>query len=120
MSRRPSDRDDEARFADVILVPSAVELRRRLPASLAGIVSIGIGIGLSVRAELGLAPWDVFHQGLADATGISIGIVVVLVGLVVLLTWVPLRQQPGVGTGRHRDVCQFNPTWCGRTDKRRR
>jgi uncharacterized membrane protein YczE len=92
------DRHDEARFADVMLVPSAAELRRRLPPCLAGIVSIGVGIGLSVRAELGLSPWDVLHQGLSDVTGISIGIMVILVGLVVLCAWVPLRQKPGIGT----------------------
>jgi uncharacterized membrane protein YczE len=91
-------RHDEARFADVLLVPSAAELRRRLPPCLAGIVSIGIGIGLSVRARLGLAPWDVLHQGLSDVTGISIGVVVIAVGGLVLLAWVPLRQKPGIGT----------------------
>jgi uncharacterized membrane protein YczE len=81
-----------------MLVPSFAELRRRLPACLAGIASIGIGIGLSVRAELGLAPWDVFHEGLSEVTGLSFGLVVVLVGLVVLLAWIPLRQRLGLGT----------------------
>jgi uncharacterized membrane protein YczE len=95
---RPAVHHDEARFADVMLVPNASELRRRLPPCIAGIVGIGIAIGLSVRAELGLAPWDVFHQGLADVTGISIGVVVILVGGVVLLAWVPLRQRLGIGT----------------------
>jgi uncharacterized membrane protein YczE len=95
MSTHPHD---EARFADVLLVPSLAQLRRRLPACLAGIASIGIGIGLSVRAELGLAPWDVLHQGIADQTGISIGVVVIAVGIVILLAWVPLRQKPGLGT----------------------
>ena len=59
---------------------------------------IGFSIALSVRAELGLAPWDVFHQGIAEATGLSIGVVVVLVGFVVLLAWIPLRQHLGLGT----------------------
>jgi uncharacterized membrane protein YczE len=89
---------DEARFADVLLVPSASELRRRLPPCLAGIAGIGIGIALSVRADLGLAPWDVLHQGVSDVTGISIGVVVIAVGLLVLLSWIPLRQRPGIGT----------------------
>ena len=96
---RPNDRDhDEARYAEVILVPNAAQLRRRLPPLLAGIVGIGIGIGLSVRAELGLAPWDVLHQGLSKVTGISIGMIVILVGIVVLLAWIPLRQKLGIGT----------------------
>jgi uncharacterized membrane protein YczE len=96
---RGNDRDhDEARYAEVILVPNAAQLRRRLPPLLAGIVGIGIGIGLSVRAELGLAPWDVLHQGLSKVTGISIGVIVILAGIVVLLAWIPLRQKLGIGT----------------------
>jgi uncharacterized membrane protein YczE len=89
---------DEARYADVLLVPSARELRRRLPPCLAGIAGIGIGIGLSVRADVGLSPWDVLHQGLSEVTGLSIGVVVILVGILVLLAWIPLRQRPGLGT----------------------
>jgi uncharacterized membrane protein YczE len=88
----------DARYAEVIVVPSATELRRRLPPLLVGIAAIGIGIALSVRAELGLAPWDVLHEGLAEVTGLSIGVVVILVGLLVLLAWVPLRQRAGIGT----------------------
>jgi uncharacterized membrane protein YczE len=51
-----------------------------------------------VRAELGLGPWDVFHQGLAGHTGLSIGEVSIVVGAAVLLLWWPLRQRPGLGT----------------------
>jgi uncharacterized membrane protein YczE len=89
---------DDARYADVLLAPSWPQLRRRLPPLLAGILGIGIGIGLSVRAQLGLAPWDVLHQGIAKVTNISIGVVVILVGFVVLLAWIPLRQRLGIGT----------------------
>lgn len=90
--------NDDGRFAEVLLAPDRAELRRRLPPLLGGIVAIGIAIGLSVRSELGVAPWDVLHQGLADVTGVSFGAVVVIVGLLVLLTWIPLRQRPGIGT----------------------
>jgi uncharacterized membrane protein YczE len=89
---------DDAKYSEVLLFPSGRELVRRLPPTLAGLVLIGFGIGFSLRAELGLAPWDVFHQGVADATGLSFGLVVVLVGLVVLLTWIPLHQRLGIGT----------------------
>jgi uncharacterized membrane protein YczE len=65
---------------------------------LLGIVAIGIAIALSVEAHLGVSPWDVLHQGLAEATGASFGTVVVVVGLVVLLAWIPLRQRLGLGT----------------------
>ncbi|WP_243761686.1 YitT family protein [Streptomyces sp. YIM 98790] len=55
-------------------------------------------MGLMVRAGLGLDPWDVLHQGLAERTGLTIGTVVILAGALVLLAWVPLRQRPGLGT----------------------
>lgn len=73
-------------------------LPARLAACLTGIALLGLGIALTVRADLGLSPWDVLHQGLADRTGIPMGTVTILVGAVVLLAWIPLRQRPGVGT----------------------
>ena len=82
----------------VLTWPSGRELARRLPRLLAGIVVLGIGIAPILDAELGVAPWDVLHQGLSDVTGLSFGLVVVLVGLVVLLTWIPLKQRAGIGT----------------------
>lgn len=78
--------------------PNRRELVRRFPPLVAGIAIIGFSISISVRAQLGLAPWDVFHQGLAKLLNISIGLVVVLVGLIVLLAWIPLRQHLGIGT----------------------
>jgi hypothetical protein len=71
---------------------------RRAGQLLAGLLLFGIGVGLLVRAGLGLSPWDVLHQGLAQRTGLSLGTVVILVSLIVLTAWIPLRQRPGVGT----------------------
>lgn len=51
-----------------------------------------------VRANLGLGPWNIFHQGLHLVFGISIGTATILAGLSVLLTWIPFRQKPGIGT----------------------
>jgi uncharacterized membrane protein YczE len=51
-----------------------------------------------VTARLGLAPWDVFHQGVSHHTGIPLGWVIEIVGFLLLLLWIPLRQRPGVGT----------------------
>jgi uncharacterized membrane protein YczE len=71
---------------------------RRLAQLYAGLVLYGASMALQIRAGLGLDPWDVFHQGVAERTGLSFGTVVILTGAVVLLAWVPLRQRPGVGT----------------------
>ncbi|MET7965108.1 hypothetical protein [Micromonospora sp. NPDC005305] len=65
---------------------------------LAGLALFGVSVGLLVRADLGLASWDVLHQGLAARTGLPMGVLVNGVALVVLLLWIPLRQRPGVGT----------------------
>lgn len=51
-----------------------------------------------IESRLGLDPWDVFHQGLARRTGLTIGTVSIIVGALVLLLWIPLRQRPGIGT----------------------
>jgi len=63
-----------------------------------GLVLFGIGITLLIEAELGAAPWDVFHTGVTELTGISTGTVIVITGVVLLLLWIPLREQPGLGT----------------------
>ena len=71
---------------------------RRLVQLYAGLVCYGAGIAFQVRSRLGLDPWDVFHQGIARHLGISLGPVVIAVGALVLLAWIPLRQRPGLGT----------------------
>lgn len=88
----------DARFADVLRAPNLAELRRRFPLLVVGLVLLGVSIAASVRAELGLAPWDVFHQGVSKVTRLSLGAVIVVVGLAVLVAWIPLRQHLGVGT----------------------
>ncbi len=69
-----------------------------MPRLLAGLVLCGLGIALMVAADLGLSPWDVLHQGISERTGIPIGTVGILVGLVVLLAWIPLGERLGIGT----------------------
>lgn len=73
-------------------------LTRRLGRLYAGLALYGASSALLVVAGLGLEPWGVLHQGLAELTGISIGVVSIFVGALVLLLWVPLRQRPGLGT----------------------
>jgi uncharacterized membrane protein YczE len=58
----------------------------------------GFGISCFLTAELGLAPWDIFHQGVERKTGISIGIVIEITGVFILLLWIPLRERVGLGT----------------------
>ena len=71
---------------------------RRLTQLFAGLALYGSSLALLVESGLGLSPWDVLHQGLSRSVGLSIGTWVVLVGALVLLLWLPLRQRPGVGT----------------------
>ena len=63
-----------------------------------GLTLYGASAALMVRAGLGLDPWDVFHQGLSERTGLSIGTVAIVIGAAVLLLWWPMRQRPGLGT----------------------
>ncbi|MCV7300529.1 hypothetical protein H7J93_12910 [Mycobacterium barrassiae] len=67
-------------------------------ALLVGLTGYGLSMAMMVRAGLGLDPWDVFHQGLARHTPMTIGIASAVVGAVVLLAWIPLRNRPGIGT----------------------
>lgn len=64
----------------------------------AGLALYGASSALLVVAGLGLEPWGVLHQGLAERTGITIGVVSIIIGAIVLLLWIPLRQRPGLGT----------------------
>jgi uncharacterized membrane protein YczE len=47
---------------------------------------------------VGVDPWDVFHTGLSRITGIPVGTILIIVGALVLLLWIPMRQRPGLGT----------------------
>lgn len=71
---------------------------RRLVQLQLGLLLYGLSLALMVRAGLGLNPWSVFHQGLAELSGLSLGLIVNGVGALVLLVWIPLRQRPGIGT----------------------
>ena len=73
-------------------------MRLRLAQLYGGLILYGISSSLLVLATLGLDPWDVFHQGLSRTFGLAIGTWAIIVGAVVLLLWIPLRQRPGIGT----------------------
>lgn len=71
---------------------------RRLPQVVLGLWLFGMGVAAMVAGGLGTAPWDVFHQGVANVTDISLGTVIILTGLAVLLAFWPLRERLGLGT----------------------
>ena len=78
--------------------PLRERFAERLVRCVAGLACFGIGIAFFVRSDLGVPPWDVFHQGLSEKTGTSLGLVLIAVSFVVLLLWIPLRLVPGIGT----------------------
>lgn len=76
----------------------AGRMPRRLVQLVIGLWLYGTAMGMLIRSTLGLDPWDVFHAGVVAHTGLSFGTVVIGVGFLVLLLWIPLRQLPGLGT----------------------
>lgn len=78
-------------------MPSLI-LVSRLLQLLLGLFLFGIASSLMIRAGIGIAPWDVLSQGIALRSGWGFGLITNLVGVCVLLMWLPLRQKPGLGT----------------------
>ena len=70
----------------------------RLARCVTGLALFGVGVALLLGADLGAAPWDVFHAGVSERTGIPVGMVIIGVGALLLLLWIPLRERPGIGT----------------------
>lgn len=79
-------------------LPIRIRPAARLVNLYIGLCLYGLSMALMVESHLGNMPWDVFHQGIASVTGLSFGTIVIIVGAVVLLLWIPLRQKPGIGT----------------------
>jgi uncharacterized membrane protein YczE len=73
-------------------------IARRLLQLYIGLVLYGVSTAMFVRANLGADPWNVFHLGVAQIFSLNIGMVMIGVGALVLLLWIPLRQKPGLGT----------------------
>ncbi|EFE08485.1 YczE/YyaS/YitT family protein [Citrobacter youngae] len=71
---------------------------RRLLQLYIGLALYGVSTAMFVRADLGADPWNVFHLGVANLLSMNIGVVIIAVGVLVLLAWIPLRQRPGFGT----------------------
>lgn len=71
---------------------------RRLAQLYLGLYLYGLSGALLIRSDLGAMPWDVLSQGLSNQTGLSIGTWSVIIGALIMLLWIPLRQKPGLGT----------------------
>lgn len=71
---------------------------RRVVQLLIGLFFYGVGLAMLVRSMLGAAPWDVLTLGVSNHVPLSFGMVIILVSVVVLLCWIPLRERPGLGT----------------------
>jgi uncharacterized membrane protein YczE len=65
---------------------------------LLGLAFFGIGITFMKQSQLGLAPWEVLHDGLSKISGYQIGTTSIFTGMIVLLLWIPIREKPGIGT----------------------
>ena len=70
----------------------------RLTQLIVGLGLYGVSEAMMIAPGVGVDPWDVFHTGLARISGIAVGTVLIIVGALVLLLWIPLRQRPGIGT----------------------
>ena len=73
-------------------------MTRRIAQLLVGLVLYGFAISMMIRAAVGVSPWDVLSQGVTKQTGIPFGWVTNIIGGIVLLLWIPIRQRPGLGT----------------------
>jgi uncharacterized membrane protein YczE len=73
-------------------------MTRRVAQLLGGLFLYGFAIAMMIRAALGISPWDVLSQGIVFHTGLNYAVVTNVVGALVLLLWIPIRQRPGIGT----------------------
>ena len=99
MRAAPAPPDTQPTVADIdVRARRSLTAARRLPGLIIGLVLFGTGIAMMVQADLGLGPWEAFHQGISRQTGIAIGTVSILVGIPILAAWWPLGERPGPGT----------------------
>jgi uncharacterized membrane protein YczE len=75
-----------------------LNMTRRIIRLFFGLVLYGTGCAMTIVAGLGVDPWTVLAEGLSSRSGLGVGWVTNILGLAVLLAWIPLRQAPGIGT----------------------
>ena len=70
----------------------------RILSLLFGLFLYALGVVLSIKANIGYAPWEVFHVGLSQKTGISIGLASIVTGVVIVGIVLVLGEKIGLGT----------------------
>jgi len=100
MAREPLKYGGAVPVSGSSAVPSMAtdRLPERIARCVLGLAFFGIGISLIIDARIGVPPWDVLHQGIAERVDRSIGTVIIATGAALMLLWIPLRQKPGIGT----------------------
>lgn len=63
-----------------------------------GLMIYGMALSMVVNAKIGVPPWDVFAQGLSYVLNTSYGIASIVVSVLVLVAWIPLKVKPGIGS----------------------
>jgi uncharacterized membrane protein YczE len=91
-------RNPVALLRRIVLPVPAGRRGRRFGQLLLGLGLYGFSMALMIRGRLGVDPWDVFHLGLNHLLHMDLGLLIVVVSVVVLLAWIPMRQRPGLGT----------------------
>ena len=85
-------------MATAPLRPLREQFTERFARCALGLAGFGTGIAFFVKSRIGVPPWDVFHQGISEHTGLGLGTVLIIVAFFVLLLCIPLRLRPGLGT----------------------
>jgi uncharacterized membrane protein YczE len=86
------------RVTGLLLPVPRDRLVERFARCIGGLALFGVGAALFIGSDLGAAPWDVFHQGVAVHTGLPLGLVIELTGLLIVALWYPLGLRPGWAT----------------------
>ena len=71
---------------------------RRLLRLNIGLLIYGLAVSMVVNAKVGIPPWDVFAQGISIQLNTSYGVASIIVSVIVLLFWIPLKVKPGIGS----------------------
>ncbi|GHG61693.1 membrane protein [Streptomyces griseocarneus] len=95
---RGRPREERTSLPPLTYLPLGERPLRRVTQLFAGLVLFGFSLAVMLRASLGVSPWSVLYEGVAQRTSLSFGTVNAVVGAVVLLLWIPLGQRPRFGT----------------------